>query len=297
MRLARTVQPVFRVMSSTNMYGRTLQHSVFWLQSVGTSDERLLHKYSCVQSVMLRRWASSSRRFEGSPCIHLQGWSTSNIINFLHRLTVKTKTLRCFETSRTNGPAKKNGLHGLLDLEAYFLPLFTHSYVLSFITSFFFSCVPRSLLPSIPSLDLPCVFLPFFLSFLFVLFLSVFPAVLFLPLFLINYFTLPRLVSGSGAASVLRNIPSRAAVISDVVKLTVEFLATLFLLQMTDSRSLAFKAGFLQFLHSDSCSGNSHQFASGSGCPWLATPPPSSSIPHQKKQHHLFAHPLLPEML
>jgi len=164
-------------------------------------------------------------------------------------LTVKAKALRCFETSGRSGPATKNGLRGLLDLEVvFFLYLLILTYCLLFLL--FSSCILLSLSSCIPSLDLPYVFPSFILSFHFALFYSVFPASLLLPLFLlISYFTLPH-VSGSGAISLLRNVPSSATVISEVVKLTVEFLATLFLLQTTDSRSLAFKAGFLQFLHS-----------------------------------------------
>lgn len=171
-------------------------------------------------------------------------------MNVLHCLIVKAKALRHFETSGTSGPAKKNGLRGLLDLEVvFFLYLLILTYCLLLLR--FSSCILLSLSSSIPSLDLPYVFPSFILSFHFALFSSVFLASLLLSRFLlINYFTRPRVVSGSGAISVLRNVTSSATVISEVVKLAVEFLATLFLLQTTDSRSLAFKALFLQFLHS-----------------------------------------------
>lgn len=182
--------------------------------------------------------------------VPFQGTSSPKRMNFLHCLIVKAKALRRFETSGTSGPAKKNGLRGLLDLEVvFFLYLLILTYCLLLLL--FSSRILLFLSSSIPSLDLPYVFPSLILSFHFALFSSVFPASLLLsPFLLINYLTPPRVVSGSGAISVLRNVPSSATVISEVVKLTVEFLATLFLLQTTDSRSLAFKAGFLQFLHS-----------------------------------------------
>lgn len=246
--LARTVQPLVTETSSPNTYEHFRTRPVDCKMLEQAVRRFASHHRStgvCSVAAPLSEYLPTFRR---SWCLHFQGTSSPKRMNFLHCLTVKAKALRRFETSGTSGQAKKNGFVVCWTLKLWssficsFLCTVFHYFffMISPFPFFFYPIIRSSICHSFIHSLLP--FCPLFFC------LSRVSVIAPLPPY--HYFTLPRVVSGSGAISVLRNVPSSATVISDGVKLTVEFLATLFLLQTTDSRSLAFKAGFLQFLHS-----------------------------------------------